>query len=636
MAENSKPTAAPGMASPAKSFMTAGPTLHYSHANVLWFWFLSLGVFVGCCWFWHRILYDQPISLDLNELVRSTPSQIAQLGRFVVYPISIYEYPWHIVILGILMGLIATVPLLISQLLSFRYSIPFILSIIFIAKLQMFGLFVLVSCVAVACRPLRFRSRFISIALCMAPQLVYWAVWGGYPEVDPVRWGLSFAPWIYAWVTGLFMAGIVLGIGHFTRYKPGLVFAWSLALLLTAFGVFQKHIGFAELDYQLFVAGSSPEDAEEFHEQSIKETLDAVVGDDALRSFLVGRFYPTEPILLRQKLKEEIQSLIIYDRWPQWFQKKMPDQLKYPAKRRELIGRYDLFMERWPASKRKAAALYFKAILNDYHPDVRKIASQERLCFYWDYPFADNIFIWQELFTSYPQSLESLEARWRMAYCEAGGGNFEKAQQLCEVSLAMLHENIDKLAASRTVGESDSIFASFREPARTVMTPIKLHDLQTRFLLLQRCIAPENRGTDAASSRRLAAFILLNPYSPDYGARLDELLVEMPPQDGLRDNILLDKAMISDDMNQRLVLLSDLIRQFPQSDGGIRAMYELGLLKIQLWKNPENSKEGRDQLLEECRSILAAFSTEHAESPYAEQAKNLLQSLPNPSTDKPL
>lgn len=628
MAEENKTKSAPVPGGPVKSFMTAGPTLHYSHANVLWFWFFSVGVYITTCWFWHRILHDKPISFEITELAETTLFQLAHLGTFVIHPISIYEYPYQIIVLGLLMGVLSVAPVLVSQLLSFRYSIPMILAVIFIAKLHLFGVFVLISCIAVASRPLRFRSRFISIALCMAPQLIYWAAWGGNPEIDPVRWGFSYAPWIYAWLTGLFMAGMVLGIGHFTRYKPGLVFALSLTLLLTAFGVFQKHIGFAELDYQLYVAGSSPEDTPEFNDYSITETLDEVIEDDALRSFLVGRFYPTEPILLRQKLKEEIQGLIIYDRWPQWFQKKMPPQLKYPAKRRELISRYELFMERWPASKRKAVALYFKAMLSEYHPDVRALGRDEILRFYWDYPSPDNTFLWQELFESFPQSPESLEARWRIARFEAGKGSFEKAQSLCEVSLAMIREQLEKETASQSIGESDSIFASFREPARTVITPRKLRDLQTRFRLLLSRISKENRGTDEVSRRLLASFITLNPYSQDYGLRLDEILAQATPNSGLRDNVLLEKAMLNEDPNQQIALLAEVTRQFPGTDGGIRAMYELGLMKIQLWKNSQHSQEARDALLQECRTILTAFSTDFPDSPYADQARIMLQSLP--------
>jgi hypothetical protein len=102
----------------------------------------------------------------------------------------------------------------------------------------------------------------------------------------------------------------------------------------------------------------------------------------------------------------------------------------------------------------------------------------------------------------------------------------------------------------------------------------------------------------------------------------------MPADDGLRDNLLLEKAMLADDSDRRIVLLADVTRQFPRSDGGIRAMYELGLLKIQLWKDTQNPQETRDKLLLECRTLLTTFSTDHPESPYAEQAQSMLQSLP--------
>ena len=195
-------------AAPVKSFMTAGPTLHYSHTNVLWLWFLAVVVYIATCIFWYAIVIGGPVSIGLLEF---TDTSLFHLGQYAVIPISIYEYPWQIVVLGILMGILAVAPVLVSQLLSFRYSVALILAVMFIAKLYLFGVFVLVSCVAVACRPLRFRSRFISLALCMAPQLVYWAIWGGDSTADPVRWGFSFAPWIFAWLSGLAMAALVFG-----------------------------------------------------------------------------------------------------------------------------------------------------------------------------------------------------------------------------------------------------------------------------------------------------------------------------------------------------------------------------------------------------------------------------------------
>ena len=39
----------------AKSFMAIGPTLHYSHENVLICWFLAMAAFALCCLVWAKI-----------------------------------------------------------------------------------------------------------------------------------------------------------------------------------------------------------------------------------------------------------------------------------------------------------------------------------------------------------------------------------------------------------------------------------------------------------------------------------------------------------------------------------------------------------------------------------------------------
>ncbi|MHC4855376.1 MAG: hypothetical protein ACYS72_03115, partial [Planctomycetota bacterium] len=390
---------------PSKSFMTAGPTLHYSHSNVLWFWGMSVFVFFLTCYFWKLLL---PLPLEIEKGTSFLPDLTSlfqilnfRLAEIVKEPISIYEYRSYIVVLGTLMGLLAVVPVLVSQLLSFRFSIPLLLSIIFVAKLPLLALFVLLSCIAVACRPLRFRSRFISVALCMAPQLIYWAVWGGDRTADPIRWGGSFAPWIYAWLCGLAMGAGVLGIGHFTRYKPGMNWSVNLVMLLGAFGIFQHYIGFAELDYHRYIAASNPEDAVEFQTHSISDTLDKVIEDAPLRSRLEGRFYSVDKdFVFRNELKENIHDLLAYNnRWPEWFRRKMPDELKYQTKRQSLMLQCEKFMERWPGNqKRMPTVMYYNAILSEFHPDVRKIVDQELLCFYSDYPFEDNYIIWKELF----------------------------------------------------------------------------------------------------------------------------------------------------------------------------------------------------------------------------------------------
>lgn len=627
MVETSAQTTTKPTSAPLKSFMAAGPTLHYSHAFVHRFWGLTVIIYLLVCIFWNRILIGGTISLVPMDVI--DPS-LWSLGRFVASPVSIYEYPWQIAVLGGLMGILASAPVLVSQLYSFRYSIPLILSVMLIAKLYFFGLFVAVSCIAVACRPLRFRSRFISLALCMAPQVIYWAVWGGYKTADPIRWGFSYAPWIYAWLTGLVIAGIVLGAGHFTRYKPGMIFTLLLIILGITYSVFQDHVGFAELDYQLYVAGGNPEEAVEFHDYSLTGLIDEVISDDALRSYLIGIFYPTETVALREKLKQEIHNLLIYNQWPQWFQKKMPDRLRYQSRRRELLNRYQLFMDRWPQSKRMPIALYFTALLNEYQPDVLSLGQTETLRFYHDYPFKDNILIWQELFNRFPQSPESLEARWRLARNDAAEGRFDRANELSQVTRSMIQEQLRKAQEHSQTGDKESILAAFQKPSQTVMTAFRLQDLDLRLSKLQQLINKANQGRDEASRRRLAVFVGLNPYAPEYEARLNTLILDMPKDDPLLDNVLLEKAMLIADPHDRAAALSDLAETYKTTDAGIRARFESALSLLRVWKDYQPAGEYRQLLLKDIRAILTAFVESQPDSLYADQARSLLNTLPQP------
>ena len=611
---------------PSKSFMTVGPTLHYSHANVRRCWALAVVVFWAVCFFWSKILTGTPPTLDFEALLN--PASWG-LGQFIISPLSIYEYPWQILVLGLLMGILGVGPVIVSQLLSFRYSLLMILGVVFIAKLPLFGVFLLVSCIAVACRPLRFRSRFIAIALCMAPQLIYWAVfgvrgtpYGGAQSVDPIRLGISFAPWICAWLTGLLIAGVVIGIGHFTRYRPGLVWIVLAIELGAAFFVFESKISFAELDYQLYVAGNNPEEVPQFHDHNMTKAIDDAMKDPGTRSFLTGLFYPAEPILLREELKNEICQQLSYDRWPSWFD--VPEELNYQRKRQWLVGQYDLFINKRPKSKRMPIALYYKAILNEYKPDIRRLGQTEILHFYKDYP--QTLAIWHKLFKEFPQSGESLEARWRIAMYLAGLGEFDKSIQYCEVAENLLEKHLELLEEKQT--EPETFLTAFSRPAETLMTTYKLTELHIKLQKLESLIGGQNHNKAEESKKRLARFVILNPYGREYAARLDEIAGQMKNDDQLRDNILLAKILLINDTQLKAEQLKELSDKFADTDGGIQALYELGMLKVRLWRDAQTKEDEKKTYLAEAKAILTRFCEHRPESVQSKETRKMLQGLP--------
>jgi hypothetical protein len=610
----------------SKSFMAVGPTLHYSHKNVQRFWVLAAVAFSLSCLFWSKIVTGLFWSFSFQTLISL---ELWRLGRFVTTGVSIFEYPWQILVLGLLMGVLAIVPVLISQLLSFQHSVPFVLAVAFLANLPGLAICVLVSCFAAACRPLRFRSRIIAIALCTAPQLAYWAYFGSARGGDPIEWGIewgfSFAPWICAWLIGLGIAGLVLGIGHFTRYRPGLVWAVTCVFLLLAVVTFEIRIGFDELDYQLYVARNNPELMEEFHDHSITKALDETIGNSVVQRYLAGFFYPTEPIALRAKLKEKIQDQLRLDLWRSWFI--VPPELKYQDKRRWLNEQYDSFIERRPQSRRMPIARYYKALLNEYSPDINMLGQKEILHFYSDYPFERSRQIWWLLYINSGKSPESIEARWRVAKHLAGQGRYKQADRLLAEAQTMAAERLMLLEKEPTA--SDTFFGRFRPPADSVMTVSKLNELRRRLSHLRSLIGPENRTDEPVSARRLARFVMLNAHASDYEQQLDRLLKEVGESKPLRDNIELARTKLIADDQLRGVELSKLHEQFSAKDGGIEALYELALLKKNMWHGQEESNsEQRKKSLAEARAILTKFIELYPNSIFTGQAKEILDNLP--------
>ena len=606
----------------SKSFMTIGPTLHYSHENVQRCWLLAVVAFGVSASFWSKILTGSFWSFDFTAL--SSP-EIWRLDQSVITGVSIFEYPWQILVLGLLMGILAIVPVLISQLMSFSYSLPFILGVVFLANLPGFGLCLLISCVAAACRPLRFRSRFVAIVLCTAPQLLYWGCFGGATGVEPIKWGFSFASWICAWLVGLGIAGLVLGIGHFTRYRPGLVWIFTSIFLLLAIVTFEVRIGFDELDYQLYVAKNNPEDVSEFHDHSITEALNETITNPTVRKYLAGFFYPTEPIPLRAELKREIQAQLGQDRWPNWFIR--PQELKYQAKKQWLFEQYDLFIKRRSKSHRMSIVLYYEALLSEYSPDISMLGQKEVLHFYDDYPYERSREIWWSLYVDkdFGESPESIEARWRIAKHLAGQGKFERADKLLAEAQTMADGRLKLLEKEQTQG--DTFLSLFRPPADSVMTKVKLEELQRRLNQLRNLISTQNRTDEKESAKRLSEFVMLNPHTSDYAWHLERLLQQMDDNDPLRENILLAQTKLIADEQLQAERLGQLHKRFQNTDGGMQALYELGLLKIGLYQN-ESNLEQKKKYLADARATLTSFISLYPDSFCAEHVQKILNDLP--------
>lgn len=611
--------------------MTQGPTLHYSHANVNGCFALAMFVYLLAALFWSKLLLGVLISWDFPEHFH--------LERYIFSPLSIFEYPAQIFVLGLLVGIFVAVPILSSQLMSFKYSLGYLLILLLIAKLPGLTLAVAISSFAVASRPLRFRSRFISILLCNCPVFLYFCFFGGSKNADSIKWALSFSPWIYGLLNSLAISGIALLVGHFTRYRPGLIWSSAAAFLVVTIIVFQNTINLAELDYQLYIAKNNPEIINEFHSHSITETLNSTVTNPQSKRYFQSPFYPDDTIALRAALKKELQNRLLHDRWPEWFD--VSDELRYQEKKLRLLKEYDKFInprKQWfkPAFlhnallksrvriRRMPIALYYKAMLSELSVDLNVLAEKETLQFYDDYPHRENLPIWHRLFSDYPNSIESIEARWRRAVHLAGMEKFSYAVELIDSALAMVNKELNR-QSFLTADESEKIF---RKPQATVITDFELKKLKLKLEYLRQLIGSENLIDDAKTRQTLAQFILLNPHDRLPTDYLDELLRQAGEKSPIADNILLAKAMLVPDLISRQQQLGQIAGQYPGTDGGIHAKFEQACLKLTIWKEHNLSEAEKEKYLSEARKELEEFLKNHPDSIFAQQAGEKLSALP--------
>ena len=103
---------------------------------------------------------------------------------------------------------------------------------------------------------------------------------------------------------------------------------------------------------------------------------------------------------------------------------------------------------------------------------------------------------------------------------------------------------------------------------------------------------------------------------------------QLEDKDRLRDNILLAQAKLLPDEVLRAEKLSQLHKEFGKTDGGMLALYELGLLKIGLYQ-AEQGPEQKKQYLTDARATLESFIKLYPASYCAGQVQKNLDGLPS-------
>jgi len=595
--------------------------MQYSHWNRTIYWSINLLLYALLNMFYLRIQTGVWAQWK-------TPYSSNALVDQLTLSLNIFQFPLHILVIALLTALLCIVPILISQLYNMLHAVPFVLAVLFLGHNSILSLCLFVSCAIAGFEPLRFKSKFVAAIICLLPEMLYFGLFGGaYQETDTLRWAVLRAPWGLALLFSITIIGIILFIGHFLRYRPGVLMPIFGILLAAIVTIFRTGIGMNERDFQAMVYQYSPSQIPEFQNRTI---LPQIEEERALRK---KKFpYLTDEAIMNQLRLEWKMAFNMIGNPVSLANREVNSfyQAKVTA-----IDHIDRFIEMHSDDNKVAEALYYKALLIDLNVDLRTLSDKDMLEFYYDIPTEDSEVFWQELLDKFGNAEVSIEARRRLALLWAcrrpkklsDPFNFDKSIKLltdakdqCKKLLQRRQENIVSSFWNNLLGP---IFI----PPEPALNQERLVDLQMRIHILLALLAEENRAGPRRNSERLADFVGLDPHKLNYESKLKELMLNAPQPDPLQDNIELAQTMIQKDIHDRIARLTELTKQFPQRDGGLDAKLALAQILLERRKGSEHLGE-RLELLSQSRKLLREITAAQPNAFRALYAQSLLEKNP--------
>ncbi|MCP4250113.1 MAG: hypothetical protein GY778_23980, partial [bacterium] len=125
---------------------------------------------LGCFAYWLRTgVVFAPAEADYAAQFKATFSPSFEsdvtLGSLLTFPISVEQVPMQIVILGLLLAALVSIPILVSILYRFQASLPFLAVVAFLAMMPWLAITLIGSCILASVRRFRFQFRYASALL---------------------------------------------------------------------------------------------------------------------------------------------------------------------------------------------------------------------------------------------------------------------------------------------------------------------------------------------------------------------------------------------------------------------------------------------------------------------------------------
>ncbi len=471
---------------------------------------------------------------------------ITPQGKTFLEPVSIFTHPWMIPVLGLLLGVMLTVPILVAVLYHLGLGICFAGTIAVVARAPMLGGVVAVGCVLGARTLLRRDAPFLGIVLGLTPTVTYLLLFGFTGTDVPALLALQRlalrGPLLIALGGGLLLSGLILTISQLTGFRAEPVLLLVMLLAGAPILVFFLTVGPAELEYALILKRLTPS-GEIMQSVSLqqwkREHAGTGLSASALENLIVG-------------------GLTLH--------------------RNGLVRRCEGFLDSYPESKRTGEVLWIAARCKSLQFDRQRFAEGEVL--YVDsYPLEESAEIWKRLRAEHPGSLLEAFANRQLGELALRNKQVETAEQLLRRAVQQLSEHLSASSPTALLTRTTEVFfPSSIFPGKWRITQ-GLFRAQRLLWLIER----NELLSDPKSTEAIAALLEINPHAmtrEDRYRRLGKLAGKYEDTH-LSEDLKLAVARMTEDPQEKVAQLVALAKQWSDCDAAIEANYELGILVSQ-------------------------------------------------------
>ena len=564
---------------------------------------------LGCFTYWLRTGEISPFFADDYWAVwwkafDPTHDQQLTLIDYLLYPIPVNQVRFMMVIMGLVLASLTAIPILVSMLYRFPFSLIFTLIICFVAVLPWLALVVTLCCWLARWKPLRFSFRYATALIALIPVVGYYAMATrgstALLGLSPMESAELYLPWVLALIAACTVMAIVLLIARWVNHRPGAIAPLLAVMFAMPVVLFEARVGRSELYYRLLKAHFGPYSKTHF--------VDNVDATELIVRMAEQRLAQTEePGATLAVMIEQVKVAML-----------PATGLAFLEEQDEAIFACRAFRQQYPASRYIPNALYIEGRARDMRFDRKCFSAQMRIRYYQDFPRDSSKPVWRELDRRHAQSPLSTVGGYRLAMLETRDGNVDQAVEVLE---GVIERGVDIARASTQPAEAGGLadLLTRQPPADSLDVDSKIWVQESRKL---RELLVNNRDHHQ-KDKALQRLFRLDPRHERYRRNLQRLLADIRAgrlTTRLQDNVQLLLALEStkDSQSLRIDRLKAVIEEFSRLEDGDalpRAQYELGLA-YQVDNRPDEASQ-----------VYARVIREFGDTSWALEAKGRLAAM---------